>query len=56
MAFCFLEVVETLSEKCHLAIIGTGAKGHFLMSFSLQNPKAEIVALCDIYNFLWKKH
>ena len=34
----FSEVVETSSEKCHLAIIGTGSKGHFLMSFSLQNP------------------
>ena len=39
----FSEVVETSSEKCHLAIIGTGSKGHFLMSFSLQNPKVEIV-------------
>ena len=52
----FSEVVETSSEKCHLAIIGRGSKGHFLMSFSLQNPKVEIVALCGIYNFLWKKH
>ena len=45
----FSEVVETLSEKCHLAIIGTGSRGRFLMSFLLQNPKVEIVALCDIY-------
>ena len=45
----FSEVVETSGEKCRLAIIGTGSRGRFLMSFLLQNPKVEIVALCDIY-------
>ena len=45
----FSEVVETSGEKCRLAIIGTGSRGRFLMSFLLQNPKEEIVALCDIY-------
>ena len=50
----FSEVVETSSEKCHLAIIGTGSKGHFLMSFSLQNPKVEIVA-CAAYTIFYGK-
>ena len=45
----FSEVVETSGEKCRLAIIGTGSRGRFLMSFLLQNPKVDIVALCDIY-------
>ena len=44
------------AEAFRLAIIGTGSRGRFLMSFLLQNPKVEIVALCGIYNFLWKKH
>lgn len=45
----FSEVVETAHEKCRLAIIGPGSRGRFLMSFLVQNPKVEIVALCDIY-------
>ena len=45
----FSEVVETSNEKCRLAIVGPGSRGRFLMSFLLQNPKVEIVALCDIY-------
>ena len=52
----FSEVVETSGEKCRLAIIGTGSKGHFLMSYTLQPTKVQIVALSGIYNFLWKKH
>ena len=45
----FSEVVETSGEKCRLGIIGPGSRGRFLMGFLVQNPKAEIVALCDIY-------
>lgn len=45
----FSEVVETTNEKCRLGIIGPGSRGRFLMSFLAQNPKVEIVALCDIY-------
>lgn len=45
----FSEVVETSNEKCRLAIIGPGSRGRFLMSFLIQNPKVDIVALCDIY-------
>ena len=45
----FSDVVETTHEKCRLAIIGPGSRGRFLMSFLVQNPKVDIVALCDIY-------
>ncbi|MFV0586609.1 Gfo/Idh/MocA family oxidoreductase, partial [Bacteroides reticulotermitis] len=45
----FSEVMNTSNEKCRLAIIGPGSRGQFLMSFLVQNPKVEIVALCDIY-------
>ena len=45
----FSEVTQTNNEKCRLAIIGPGSRGRFLMSFLIQNPKVEIVALCDIY-------
>lgn len=52
----FSEVVETSGEKCRLAIIGPGSRGRFLMSFLVQNPKVEIVALCDIYQPSIEKH
>ena len=29
----FSEVMETSNEKCRLAIIGSGSRGRFLMSF-----------------------
>ncbi|MCI5665057.1 MAG: Gfo/Idh/MocA family oxidoreductase [Mediterranea sp.] len=45
----FSEVMHTKKEKCRLGIIGPGSRGRFLMEFLLQNEKAEIVALCDIY-------
>lgn len=45
----FSEINDTTSEKCHLAIIGPGSRGRFLMNFLLRNPKVEIVALYDIY-------
>ena len=45
----FSEVTKTSNEKCRLAIIGPGSRGRFLMSFLVQNPKVDIVALCDIY-------
>ena len=46
----FADVQDTSREKCRLAIIGPGSRGRFLMSFLLQNPKADIVAIHDIYN------
>lgn len=45
----FADVKETAKDKCKLAIIGPGSRGRFLMSFLLQNPRVEIVALHDIY-------
>ncbi|MBQ9668142.1 MAG: Gfo/Idh/MocA family oxidoreductase [Prevotella sp.] len=45
----FSEVEETAGERVRLGIIGPGSRGQFLLSFLAQNPKAEIVALADIY-------
>ena len=45
----FSEVMNTSNEKCRLAIIGPGSRGRFLMGFLAENPKVDIVALCDIY-------
>lgn len=45
----FSEVTHTTRERCRLGIIGPGSRGQFLMSFIAQNPKAEIVALADVY-------
>ena len=45
----FSEVKETTHERARLGIIGPGSRGRFLMSFIAQNPKAEIVALADVY-------
>lgn len=45
----FSETANTQKEKIRLGIIGPGSRGQHLMSFLHANPKAEIVALCDIY-------
>lgn len=45
----FSEVKETAKERCRLGIIGPGSRGQFLMNFIATNPKAEIVAIADIY-------
>ena len=45
----FAEVRETEAERCRVGIIGPGSRGRFLMQFLDRNPKAQIVALCDIY-------
>lgn len=45
----FSEAVNTSNEKCRLGVIGPDSRGRFLMSFLVQNPKVDIVALCDIY-------
>ncbi len=46
----FSEVRDTQKERCRLGIIGPGSRGQFLMSFIAQNPKAEIVAIADVYD------
>ena len=45
----FADTAATGKEKCRLAVIGPGSRGRFLMSFLVQNPRVEIVALHDIY-------
>lgn len=45
----FSQRKETMGNRARLGIIGPGSRGRFLMSFLTKNPKAEIVALCDIY-------
>ena len=36
-------------EKVRLAFIGVGNRGSELLGYALENPRAEIVALCDVY-------
>lgn len=45
----FSEQKFTTGEKARIGIIGPGSRGQYLMSFLLSNQKAEIVAICDIY-------
>ncbi|HIZ92386.1 MAG TPA: Gfo/Idh/MocA family oxidoreductase [Candidatus Bacteroides merdavium] len=45
----FSQKEETMGNRARLGIIGPGSRGRFLMSFLAKNPKAEIAALCDIY-------
>lgn len=45
----FSEVSKTDKLKTRLGIIGPGSRGQFLLSLLCKNPKAEIAALCDIY-------
>lgn len=45
----FSQKEETMGNRARLGIIGPGSRGRFLMSFLAKNPKAEIMALCDIY-------
>ena len=45
----FSEVKETEKNVCRLGVIGPGSRGQFLMGFIAKNPKADIVALADIY-------
>ncbi len=45
----FSEQKHTIGSKARIGIIGPGSRGQFLMSFLVQNPKVEIVAVCDVY-------
>ncbi len=40
---------ETTKEKIRIGIIGPGSRGRFLMNLLKNNKKAEMVAICDIY-------
>ena len=45
----FSEQKHTKGQLARIGIIGPGSRGQFLMSFLAQNPKVEIVAVCDTY-------
>lgn len=45
----FSETEHTKKDIVKLGIIGPGSRGCFLMSFLKNNQKADIVAVCDIY-------
>ena len=45
----FAQVDKTVGETVRIGVIGPGSRGQFLMSFILKNPKAKIVAVCDVY-------
>jgi predicted dehydrogenase len=45
----FSEEKKTVGSVARIGIIGPGSRGQHLMSFLVQNPKVEIVALCDVY-------
>ena len=45
----FAQVDKTVGEHVRIGVIGPGSRGQFLMSFIQKNPKAKIVALCDVY-------
>lgn len=45
----FSEITHTDNSSVRLGIIGPGSRGQFLMQFLAKNKKANIVAICDIY-------
>lgn len=45
----FSEVKDTARERVRIGMIGPGSRGRFLLGFLAQNPKADIVALADVY-------
>ena len=45
----FSEKKHTETSKARLGIIGPGSRGQNLLSHLCKNPKADIVAICDIY-------
>ena len=45
----FAEQKHTVGSIAKIGIIGPGSRGQHLMSFLVQNPKVEIVAVCDVF-------
>lgn len=45
----FAEQKHTVGSIAKIGIIGPGSRGQHLMSFLIQNPKVEIVAVCDVF-------
>jgi len=51
----FSEKNHTNKLRCKIAVIGTGSRGQYLMSLLVNNPKVEIIAVCDDYPLNLKK-
>jgi predicted dehydrogenase len=45
----FSEQKQTNGSLARIGVIGPGSRGQHLMSFLVQNPKVNIVAICDTY-------
>nr|WP_315146455.1 Gfo/Idh/MocA family oxidoreductase [uncultured Flavobacterium sp.] len=45
----FAEQKHTIGHTARIGVIGPGSRGQHLMSFLVQNPKVEIVAICDVF-------
>lgn len=45
----FSESEHTKKSIARIGVIGPGSRGQFLMSFLKKNPKADVVAVCDVY-------
>jgi predicted dehydrogenase len=45
----FSESEHTKQSIARIGVIGPGSRGQFLMSFLKKNPKADVVAVCDVY-------
>lgn len=45
----FSEQKHTVHSKARIGVIGPGSRGQLLMSFLVQHPKVEIVAVCDVF-------
>ena len=45
----FADVEHTRRSKARIGVVGPGSRGRFHMSFLKNNPKADVVAVCDVY-------
>jgi predicted dehydrogenase len=45
----FADTKHTANEKVKIGVIGPGSRGQLLMTYLNKNKKAEIAAICDIY-------
>ena len=45
----FAQEKETAREKGRVAVIGTGSRGRYHLRHLMNDPKAEVVAICDDY-------
>ena len=45
----FADTEHTRRSKARIGVVGPGSRGRFHMSFLKNNPKADVVAVCDVY-------